>query len=170
MYNGVEKVILNKAAFSNEKLITEAANLFGSQSVVASIDVKKQLFKGYKVFIENGNTNTGINPVEYAKRMMGLGAGEILLNNIDRDGTYQGYDLDLIREISSSVSIPVIAIGGAASLEDFLLAINNGAAAVSAGSMFVFQRPHNAVLVSYPSQKRLVEEVYQKVDRKGNSV
>jgi len=160
LFNGVEKVIINKAAVDQPALITEAARQFGSQSIVASIDVKKTLFKGKKVFVDNGRNNTGIDPVAFAKKMEDSGAGEILLNAIDRDGTYLGYDLELIEEVAHAVNIPVIAIGGASSVDDFRQAVSSGASAVAAGSMFVFQRPHNAVLISYPSQKELKEKLY----------
>jgi len=162
-YNGIEKVILNKAAVQNPALITEAARLFGSQSVMASIDVKKHFLKGARVYIENGNTNTGFGPVEFAKKMEAAGAGEILLNSIDRDGTYAGYDTGLIKQVAEAVHIPVIAIGGASGIEDFRLAVQQGASAVAAGSMFVFQRPHRAVLITYPSQEELKKEVYSQI-------
>ncbi len=149
LFNGIEKVIINKAAHINPKSITEAARLFGNQSIVISIDVKKTLFKGYKVYTDNGKNNTGLVPAMFAKQMEEAGAGEILLNSIDRDGTYLGYDLNLINEVSKAVSIPLIAMGGAGNTNDFSNAIKSGASAVAAGSMFVFQRPHNAVLISY---------------------
>ena len=155
LFNGAEKVIINKASHINPALITEAARLFGSQSVVISIDVKKNLLRNYKVYTDNGKKNSGISPVVFAKKMQEAGAGEVLLNNIDADGTYGGYDLALIKEISNAVTIPVIAVGGAGSLDDFAKAIHSGASAVAAGSMFVFQRPHQAVLISYPSQNEI---------------
>ena len=96
----------------------------------------------------------------YAKKMESLGAGEIILMAIDRDGSFQGYDLELIKLVSQAVSIPVVAIGGSATVEDFGNAIKAGASAVSAGSQFVFQRPHRAVLISYPSQKELKEKLF----------
>jgi imidazole glycerol-phosphate synthase subunit HisF len=160
LLNGAEKVIINKAAVENPGLIREIARQFGSQSVVVSIDYKKSLFGAVTVFTENGRTNTKLNPVVFAKQMEEAGAGEILLNSIDRDGTFEGYDLGMIGKISEAVNIPVIAMGGAASLDDFRQAVEQGASAVSAGSMFVFQRPHRAVLISYPSQKDLQERVY----------
>lgn len=159
-YNGIEKVILNKAAFQNPSLITAAAKLFGTQSIVVSIDVKTRFIKGTRVYTENGRFNTGLTPVDFAKQMENAGAGEILLNNIDRDGTYSGYDVLLIREVSNSVQIPVIGIGGASDIDDLRTAIENGASAVAAGSMFVFQRPHNAVLISYPTQQELKNKLY----------
>ena len=157
LYNGIEKVIINKAAHTTPHLITQAANLFGNQSIVVSIDVKKVFLKGYRVFIENGKKNTGLHPVEFAITAEKLGAGEILLNSIDKDGTFTGYDLALIQQVSKAVNIPVIAIGGASSVEDFAKAKQAGASAVSAGSMFVFQRPHKAVLISYPTRKEIKE-------------
>ena len=157
LYNGIEKVIINKAAHTTPNLITEAASLFGNQSIVVSIDVKKVFLKGYRVFIENGKKNTGLHPVEFAITAEKLGAGEILLNSIDKDGTFTGYDVALIQQVSKAVNIPVIAIGGASSVEDFAKAKQAGASAVSAGSMFVFQRPHKAVLISYPTRKEIKE-------------
>jgi len=157
---GVEKVIINTAAFHNPQLVSEGAKYVGSQSIVVSMDVKKNMWGKYKVFVQNGTKNTDVSPADYAKKMEQTGAGEILLNAIDRDGTFGGYDTDLIRLVSSSVSIPVVAIGGASSVNDFILAVQNGASAVSAGSLFVFQRPHRAVLISYPAQKELEEKLF----------
>jgi imidazole glycerol-phosphate synthase subunit HisF len=160
LFNGFEKVIINKSLHTNLNLVTQAANLVGSQSVVASIDVKKGLFGGFKVFTDNGKNNTKLSPVDFAKTVANAGAGEILINNIDADGTYKGYDVNLIKDIASSINIPVIAIGGASCIEDFKKAKYAGASAVAAGSMFVFQRPHQAVLISYPSQKELKEKLF----------
>jgi cyclase len=160
---GVEKIVLNAAAFSNPQLISEGAKYVGSQSIVVSLDVKKNLWGKYKVYIRNGSRNTDIDPVTFARQAEQAGAGEIFLNSIDRDGTFSGYDIELIHMVSSAIQIPVVAIGGASGLEDFALAIRNGASAVSAGSMFVFQRPHRAVLISYPSQKDLKEKVFARV-------
>lgn len=158
--SGVEKVILNTSAFEHPQLVSDAATYIGSQSVVVSVDVTTNLWGKNKVFIRNGTKNTNVNPLQYALQMEQAGAGELLLNVIDRDGTFRGYDIDLIRLISSSVSIPVVALGGAAEVEDFKKAVQSGASAVSAGSMFVFQRPHHAVLISYPSQNELKEKVF----------
>jgi len=160
---GVEKVILNTSAFYDPELISEASKYIGSQSIVVSIDVKKNILGKYKVHTNNGSKNTGVDPVEYAKKMQEAGAGELLLNSIEKDGTFGGYDTSLIRLISSAVNIPVVAIGGASSVSDFALAVKHGASAVSAGSFFVFQRPHRAVLISYPSQKELKEKLFEQV-------
>lgn len=161
---GVEKVILNTSAFENNKLVSEGANYVGSQSIVVSIDVKKNIWGKYRVFIRNGTKNTDIDPVQYAKDMEKAGAGELLLNSIDRDGTFNGYDTDLIKSVCSAVNIPVVAIGGAATVYDLAKAVQCGASAISAGSMFVFQRAHRAVLISYPTQKELKEKLFSQVN------
>lgn len=149
---GVEKVVINSYAFEDNTFIKKAADLCGSQSVVVSIDVKKNFFGKYEVCIYSGKKSTKMDPVEYAKKMQHFGAGEIFLNSIDRDGTMQGYDIELIKKVSEAVTIPVVACGGAWKLEHFSEAVKKGgASAVSAGSMFVFHGPHRAVLITYPS-------------------
>ncbi|MCG7856218.1 AglZ/HisF2 family acetamidino modification protein [Flavihumibacter sediminis] len=162
-YLGVEKVIFNYMAFTNPSLITSVAKMVGSQSVVASIDIKSTIFGKNKVVILNGTESKHIDPVEYARRLVNAGAGEIFLNIVNRDGTYKGYDLEIIRSVSNAIEVPVIACGGASSIEDFRLAVENGASAVAAGSFFVFQRPHNAVLISYPSQQELKEKLFSRI-------
>lgn len=157
---GVEKVSINSQAVLNPLLIRRAADLFGSQSIVVSIDVKKNLFGKYRVFIQGGRKPTNLEPVNFAVQMEEAGAGEIFLNSIDRDGTMQGYDLELIRRVSESVRIPVIACGGAGKLDDFADAIKKGgASAVSAGSFFVFQGSHRAVLITYPPMRELERQL-----------
>jgi cyclase len=159
---GVEKVIINTQAFENPGLLSTAANLFGSQSIVASMDVKKNFWGKYEVYVMSGKKRTRMNPLEYAKKMESLGAGEIFLNSIDRDGTFQGYDTNLIKMVADSVKIPVIACGGASNIQDFADAINiGGVSAVSAGSMFVFQGKHRAVLITYPPNSEL-ERIFKK--------
>jgi imidazole glycerol-phosphate synthase subunit HisF len=157
---GVEKVVMNFSAVNDLGIVTAAAKLVGSQSVVVSIDVKQNIFGKYKVYSKNGQSNTGEDPLVFAKRMESAGAGEIFLNSIDQDGTYKGFDLKLIKYVSDGLSIPLIACGGAATTNDFAKAIQNGASAVAAGSLFVFQGPHRAVLINYPSQKELTEKLY----------
>jgi imidazole glycerol-phosphate synthase subunit HisF len=158
--SGVEKVIINSAAYYNSNLINEGAKQVGNQSIVISIDVKKNWLGKQKVFIENGTKSIDISPIDYAKKMVDLGAGEIALQSIDKDGTFSGYDLELIHSISNLVNVPLIAMAGAADVLDFKKAIQNGASAVAAGSMFVFQRPHKAVLITYPSQTELKEKLF----------
>lgn len=153
---GVEKVVLGKQAFASPDLVPEIARQFGSQSLVVCVDVKKGLFGSYSVMVGGGRQSTGQDPVSYARNAERLGAGEILLNAIDRDGTMEGYDLPLIRAVSSAVGIPVIACGGAGKPEDFGSAVKaGGASAVAAGSLFVFHGRHRAVLISYPSSAEI---------------
>ncbi len=164
LYQGAEKVVLNTSALDDPQLITRAAQRFGNQSIVVSIDVQKNWLGQYKVYRNNGTKNTSINPVELAKQVAELGAGEIMLTSIDRDGTFGGYDLELLKQITQAVDIPVIACGGAAEVKDFQQAVSiGGASAVAAGSMFVFQRPHRAVLISYPSQQELKEKLFSQL-------
>lgn len=161
---GVEKVILNTSAFTSPQLVSDGAKYVGSQSIVVSIDVKKGLLGGNRVYINNGSKNTRLDPVSYARQMEDAGAGEILLNSIDRDGTFGGYDLDLVSAVSHAVNIPVVAAGGASSLDDFAAVFAAGASAAAAGSLFVFQRPHRAVLISYPTEKELKQKVFDKIN------
>ena len=151
---GVEKVILNTYAFENPDFVKEVADRFGSQSVVVAIDAKKNN-GGYNVFVNSGKVKTDKDPVSYAMQSEKMGAGEIFLNSIDKDGTREGFDLELIKSVSNAVNVPVIASGGAGKTEDLGLAIKEGASAVAAGSMFVFTGPHRAVLISYPDQNTL---------------
>jgi cyclase len=151
---GVEKVILNSHAMDHPELVREAAELYGSQSIVASIDVKKGLLGRYEVVTHSATRKTGRDPVQVAIELVAAGAGEILLNSVDRDGTLQGYDIRLIQSVTSRVEVPVIACGGAWTLDHLEEAIRvGGASAVAAGSMFVFQGKHRAVLVTYPQYK-----------------
>lgn len=152
---GVEKVILNTSIAKNPALISQIAAEAGSQSVVASIDVKRNLFGKYTVHSEGGTVSLDTDPVSYARTMEQAGAGEILLTAIDRDCCMNGYDLSLITAVSNAVDIPVVASGGASSLHDFAQAKQAGASAVSAGSMFVFHGKHRAVLITYPAYGQL---------------
>ena len=149
---GYEKIVLNYGAMVNPKLISDIADISGSQSTVVCIDVKKNLFGKYFVYNHVINKLTDLNPLDYVRELEKLGAGELIIYSVDQDGTYKGYDLNLIKGISESVNIPVVALGGANSVEDFAKAIKSGASAVSAGSMFVFHGPHRAVLITYPDK------------------
>jgi imidazole glycerol-phosphate synthase subunit HisF len=154
--SGAEKVIINTQAYLGKDFLREAVSQFGSSTIAVSIDVKKEFIKGNIVYIKGGAQSTGINPVDYAKRIESEGAGEILINSIDRDGVMEGYDIELIKSIASSIRIPVIACGGAGKLSDFRLAINQGgASAVAAGSFFVFHGKRRAVLITYPSYSEI---------------
>ena len=149
---GVEKVGLSSGAIEDPDLVAAAADLVGTQSIVVALDVKKRrLSRRYEVFTHNGSTACGAGPVEIAKKMEASGAGEILINSIDRDGTMKGYDMELIGRVRSAVGVPVTALGGAGSLEDISTLIKKfqilGAAA---GSLFVFKGIYRAVLINYP--------------------
>lgn len=153
---GVEKVILNTSAYQSPQLIQEASRLAGAQSVVVSIDVKKTLFGGYEVFVASGQQRTKTDPVEFAKKVQDLGAGEIIVCSIDQEGTGKGYDLKLLKSVCDAVTIPVVASGGAGKLEDFSRAVFEcGASAVAAGDMFVLHGKHKAVLITYPKYSDL---------------
>ena len=157
---GIEKVVINSYAFENCEFIRRVADFVGSQSVVVSLDVKRNIWGKYELFAHGGRKATGLDPVKFAVEMEKNSAGELFLNSIDRDGTMLGYDLDLIKRVTSVVNIPVVACGGARTAKDLSAAINQGgASAAAAGSMFVFQGPHRAVLISYPTLRELGEDL-----------
>jgi cyclase len=157
LYNlGVEKISINSYAVENPAFIQSAADMAGSQSICVSIDVKKNFWGNYEVFTHGGTKGTGLDPVKWAMESESRGAGELLLNSIDRDGTMKGYDLELVKMIASAVRIPVVACGGAGGVKDLSqVVLEAGASAAGAGSMFVFQGSHRAVLISYPSPQEL---------------
>ena len=153
---GVEKISINSYAVENPSFVAAAAELVGSQSIIVSVDVKKNWRGKYEVFTHRAQKATGLDPIAFIVRMAQLGAGEILLNSIDLDGTMNGYDLELIRRATAAVDIPVIACGGAGSIKDLGRAVKEGgASAVAAGSIFVFQGPLRGVLISFPSPQEL---------------
>lgn len=156
LYEGYEKVIFNNAAIHNLRLIEQTARLFGSSSTVVSIDAGKNWMGRYKVYEQNGRKAIQTSLSEHVKNVTNAGAGEIFISSIDKDGTFEGYDIPLIKAVSASVDIPVIANSGAASVLDFKKAVEEGgASAVAAGSMFVFKMPHKAVLITYPDEASL---------------
>ncbi len=136
---GADKVSVNSAAIKNPKLISEAASKFGSQCVVVAIDAKKNESGNYEIFTHGGKKPTGIDAIEWAKKVTNLGAGEILLTSMDKDGTKSGYDSELIKKITSQISIPVIASGGVGNLEHLAEGLKSGASAVLAASIFHFK-------------------------------
>ena len=155
---GVEKISLNTSAAINIQLVSEIANAFGCQSVIGSIDVKNNFFGKKEVVINRGKKSIKETPVKYAKILEEAGTGEILLTSVDKEGTWNGFDLDLILDITSSVKIPVIANGGAGSLNDIQYAVKNGgASAVAMGSMVVYQKKGMGVLINFPERKVLEE-------------
>ncbi len=156
--SGAEKIIINTSAFTKKGFIREAVTHFGSSTIAVSVDVKKEFLKGNIVYVNGGKRSTGINPVQYVRMIEDEGAGEILINSIDRDGMMGGYDLDLIKSVSKAVKLPVIACGGAGKLSDFSDAVKSGgAAAVAAGSFFVFHGKRKAVLITYPSYSEITD-------------
>jgi cyclase len=152
IYSGVEKIAVNTVAAENPSFVDEAALQFGSSSVVVSIDVRRNWTGKHEVCYMSGRKTLKARPVEYAREMEQRGAGELLLHSISNDGEMKGYDTELIASISAAVSIPVIACGGAGSLQHFREAWDSGASAIAAGSFFVFHGRHKGVLISYPSR------------------
>lgn len=149
--SGVEKVVINSAAVESTQVITDAAKVFGSQAVVAAIDVKRTLLGGYKVMAKAATVETRLKLDDHVQALVQAGAGEIFLNSVDRDGTMAGYDLDLIRSVAAKTTVPLVACGGAGDVEHLRAAVRQGgASAVCAGSMFVFHGKHRAVLINYP--------------------
>ncbi|MFO0012775.1 MAG: AglZ/HisF2 family acetamidino modification protein [Planctomycetota bacterium] len=154
--SGLEKVIVSSSAITKPELIRHASDRFGAQSVVVCLDVKKTLLFGNQIFIKSGKQRVAMSPCAAATQAESLGAGEILVYSMDRDGTFQGFDIDLVRSVASSVKLPVIACGGARNLEDIVKVVCDGkASAVAAGSMFVYQGAARGVLISYPSESEM---------------
>lgn len=161
---GIEKIILNSEIVINPSIVTELSNKYGSQAIVISIDVKKNFFGKYSVYINNGKKNTKIDPVEFAKRCENLGAGEIYLTSIEREGMMQGYDIEITKKIAKSINIPLIASGGAGNLIHMTDVVNEGfASAVTAGSLFVFHGKLRGVLINVPSKEIIEREIFNKI-------
>jgi len=152
---GVEKVCLQTAILDDVSLIGAIATRFGSQSVIASIDVKKDFFGRRRLYGACAARTRPMAWQEQLRRVVDAGAGEVVLNSVDRDGVMRGMDLELIREASEAISVPLIAVGGAGSLDDIRAATEAGASAVAAGAFFVFHGPHRAVLITYPNYRQL---------------
>lgn len=152
---GVEKIILN-SSLSNIKMVKEAVDIFGSQSVVASVDIKRSKYNSYGVYSYLKGKVIDGDFLKYIKNIERLNVGEIFINNVDRDGMQNGYDIELINLISNSVEVPVIACGGAGSLNDMKELIKaTNVSAIAAGSLFVFYGVYNAVLITYPKYSEL---------------
>lgn len=154
---GIEKVVVNTAAIESTRLLREVADVFGSQAIVGAVDVKKTLFGGYRVISRSATAESKIDLYQHIENMVQAGIGELFVNSVDRDGMMAGYDLELIRSVTSKVKVPVVACGGAGTVEHLSQAIHEGkASAVAAGSMFVFRGKHRAVLINYPRSTRLL--------------
>lgn len=152
---GVEKVIIDSYALENPKFITEIATQFGNQAVVVAVDVRKTKIGGYEIYSRSGTKLIGKELLSWLKEIEELGAGEICINAIDRDGTWQGLDATLIKQVCNAVSVPVIACGGAGSIRHLSQALAAGASAVGIGSMVVYQAKDMGVLISFPEQPEL---------------
>jgi imidazole glycerol-phosphate synthase subunit HisF len=156
--SGAEKVIINTYAVESSEFIKQASDEFGSSTIVVSIDVKKKFFGKKQVYTMSGTKATGLNPIDFAKLMQEKGAGELIINSIENDGLMSGYDLDLIKQISEAVDIPIVAAGGPGVLGDLSKAVNDSyASAVAAGSMFVYHGPRRGVLINYPTNNELLK-------------
>jgi len=160
---GIEKVVLNSVLANDINLISSAAKIFGSQSIVASIDIKKNLFGKHAAYAVSGTQKIKTSLFDFIKQIEEKGAGELFINSIDLDGTYSGYNTVTLKEISSHVNIPIVACGGARNITDFLTAIQAGASAVAAGSIFVYQGAQKGILINYPTQEKLQKEVYSQL-------
>lgn len=158
---GFEKVVINSAALSNPCLISQISERYGSQAVIISIDVKRDRLGRERVWSFSGTKASSFDAVSWAKKAEQYGAGEILLTAIQREGTWGGPDVQLIRRVASVVSIPVIAHGGVGSVEDIVAAVHSGgASAVAVGSLVVFQKQGMGVLINFPDQ----DDLYKKID------
>jgi cyclase len=152
---GLEKIAVQSAALEDLKLLTKISEQFGSQSVVVSVDVKKNWLGKHSLFMSASGKITSRSWQDYLMEAVEAGAGEIMLNAVDRDGLMQGMDIELIKVASANVPVPLIAIGGAGCLADIKAAVEAGASAVAAGAFFVYQGPHRAVLITYPNYQEL---------------
>ena len=152
---GIEKVAINSHAVAEPAFITRVAEKYGSQAVVISIDVKRTFMGKYEVYTRGGRQGTGLEPAVWAREVEKAGAGEILLTSIDRDGTGKGYDVDLLKRVTSAVTIPVVASGGAGKVEDCGIAVRAGASAAALGSMAVYHGRNRAVLINFPTREEL---------------
>ena len=156
---GVEKVALNSIAVQRAEFVKEAAASFGSSTIVVVVDYKKNIWGKLVVTGMSGTSRSSYNPVDFALLMEEMGAGEVVIQSIDRDGMMNGYDLELLSKITEKLTIPVIALGGAGNINHFKEAIDHAqVSAVAAGSLFVFQGKHKAVLINYP-ERTLLEKL-----------
>ena len=167
MRSGVEKVSINTEAIMNPNFVKLAAEEFGSSAIVVSIDVKKSKISGkYEIYTNKGTQNANLDLIDLIKKLQDLGAGEILINSIDRDGMYTGYDIELIKMVTETITLPVIACGGARDVGDFYTAVSEGkASAVAAGSCFVFVGARRSVLITYPTGEDLLGRNFELSER-----
>ncbi|MCZ7594399.1 MAG: AglZ/HisF2 family acetamidino modification protein [Hyphomicrobium sp.] len=153
---GCEKVVLASAVADDLMLMREASREFGAQAIIGSVDARRKMFGGYETRVTNAGRRLGVSPVERARQFEDAGAGEILLQSIDRDGEMNGYDLELVAEVSRGISLPVVACGGAGDRDDLPLPVKrSGASASAAGSLFVFSGRERGVLINFPERDAL---------------
>lgn len=153
---GFEKVVLNSSTYITPGLIKKLTEYFGSQAIIAAVDIKKTLFGGHMAFINSGTKKIPVNVVEWVQQLEANGAGELLVTSIDKDGTWAGYDLEVLKKINNAVTIPVIANGGAGELKHLSDAVKKaGVAAVALGSMVVYQKKDMGVLINFPDENIL---------------
>lgn len=154
--SGIEKISVSSLLFEDLEMVKKAVKKFGSSSIVATIDTKKTLFKKQRAYIYNGKKKLPYTIDEVINLLQDSNVGELVVNSIDNDGTMGGYDLNLIQYISKQMNIPVVALGGAGSLDDIIKVIKKGgASAASAGSLFVYHGPRKGVLINYPNEEKL---------------
>ena len=160
---GVEKIIINTATCENLNLVKEISNHYGASSTVVSIDITKNVFGKEKICFNSGKIISNESPENWAIKCAKAGAGELILTDVTRDGTFKGLNLDLIKKVSHSVQIPIVACGGANSIQNLREGINFGASAIAAGSLFSYKNNDtNSILINYPSQKLLMDEIYSR--------
>lgn len=153
---GAEKVVICSAALDNPSFVRMASETFGSSTIAVCIDVKKNFWGKEKVWSKNGAQQSDYDVVSFAKLIESMGAGEIIVQSIEKDGQMKGYDIDLIEKVSRAVSIPVVALGGAGSLNDLKKVYTEGFAnGLAAGSLFVYQGNKSGVLINYPEKSEL---------------
>lgn len=153
---GVERIIINSYAAENPEFIKSAVNDFGSSSIIVCIDVKNQIFKGEKVYIKNGKKSTNYKPVEFAQLMQSFGVGELIIQSIDKDGTMNGYDFELISKIANVLTIPIIALGGAGNINDMKnMYQHQNINGLAGGSIFVYKDDMRGVLINYPNKSEI---------------
>lgn len=147
---GVEKIAVNSASIHDPDLIQQLVAELGAQSVVGAIDIKRNFWGHERVYDASRKRLTAITPEAHLKNLIAAGVGEILINDVDRDGMFNGYNIERLQRLSQISGVPLVACGGAKDLDDMQQAFDNGASAAAAGSMFVFYGPHRAVLITYP--------------------
>ncbi len=153
---GAEKVVLCTKAVEDPSFVRDASMTFGAPTIVVCLDVRTNVMRRPRVWSAGGTVSSRYAPIEFAKMMEDHGAGELIVQSVDRDGSMSGYDIDMLRRISDAVTIPVIALGGAGKLDDLRAAYSDGrASALAAGSLFVHHGHHRGVLISYPARSEL---------------